>query len=84
MLYFLKIIPRQLSMKNKNLGNFIKQKRIEKNISTSEIVKNLTISEAGYIRIENGDDLVYVDDLMVIAEILGIDVCEALEVYERK
>ncbi|WP_224060777.1 helix-turn-helix domain-containing protein [Providencia alcalifaciens] len=71
-------------MKNKNLGNFIKQKRIEKNISTSEIVKNLTISEAGYIRIENGDDLVYVDDLMVIAEILGIDVCEALEVYERK
>ncbi|WP_265694338.1 helix-turn-helix domain-containing protein [Providencia rustigianii] len=70
-------------MNNKNLGNFIKQKRIEKNISTSDIAKNLTISEAEYIRIESGDASIYVDDLMVITEILGVDVRELLEVYKR-
>lgn len=71
-------------MRNKNLGTFIKQKRIEKNISTSEIVKNLTISEAEYIQIESGDASFYVDDLIVIAEVLGVDVREVLQVYEHK
>lgn len=71
-------------MRNKNLGTFIKQKRIEKNISTSEIVKNLTISEAEYIRIESGDASFYVDDLIVIAEVLGVDAREVLQVYENK
>lgn len=69
-------------MRNKNLGTIIKQKRIEKNISTSEIVKNLAITEAEYIRVESGNASIYVDDLMVITEILGVDVRELLEAYK--
>lgn len=70
-------------MRNKNLGTIIKQKRIEKNISTSEIVKNLAIPEAEYIRVESGNSSIYVDDLMIITEILGVDMRELLEVYKR-
>ncbi|MTC23680.1 MULTISPECIES: helix-turn-helix domain-containing protein [unclassified Providencia] len=71
-------------MSNRNIGAFIKQKRIEKNISTSEIAKQLTISEAEYARVENGDVSIYVDDLMAIAEVLVVDVSEILEMHERK
>ena len=71
-------------MKNKNIGNFIKQKRIEKNISTSEIAKHLTISEAKYIRVESGDDSIYVDDLMVISKILDMDMIEMLEKHGNR
>lgn len=65
-------------------GNFIKQIRIQKNISTSEIAKNLTVSEAEYIRYENGDMSIYIDDLFVIAKILDTDVNYLLNIYEKK
>lgn len=64
-------------------GNFIKQIRIQKNISTSEIAKNLTVSEAEYIRYENGDMSIYIDDLFVIAKILDTDVNYLLNIYEK-
>lgn len=64
-------------------GNFIKQIRIQKNISTSEIAKNLTVSEAEYIRYENGDMPIYIDDLFVIAKILDTDVNYLLNIYEK-
>ncbi|SUC36178.1 helix-turn-helix domain-containing protein [Providencia rustigianii] len=71
-------------MTNKMFGNFIKQIRIQKNISTSEIAKNLTVSEAEYIRYENGDMSIYIDDLFVIAKILDTDVNYLLNIYEKK
>lgn len=64
-------------------GNFIKQIRIQKNISTSEIAKNLTVSEAEYIRYENGDMSIYIDDLFVIAKILDTDMNYLLNIYEK-
>ncbi|MTC55206.1 MULTISPECIES: helix-turn-helix domain-containing protein [Providencia] len=70
-------------MTNKMFGNFIKKIRIQKNISTSEIAKNLTVSEAEYIRYENGDMSIYIDDLFVIAKILDTDVNYLLNIYEK-
>ncbi|SPY78153.1 helix-turn-helix domain-containing protein [Providencia rustigianii] len=70
-------------MTNKMFGNFIKQIRIQKNISTSEIAKNLTVSEAEYIRYENGDMSIYIDDLFVIAKILDTDMNYLLNIYEK-
>ena len=58
-------------MSNRTLGEFIKNLRISLNISTSELAKNLTISEAEYIKCENGEMSIYVDDLVVIADMLG-------------
>ncbi|UFK93461.1 helix-turn-helix domain-containing protein [Providencia rettgeri] len=68
-------------MSNKTLGEFIKHLRISQNISTSEIAKNLTISEAEYIKCENGEMSIYVDDLKLIADTLSVDELTLIEKY---
>ncbi|MEQ4713709.1 helix-turn-helix transcriptional regulator [Providencia alcalifaciens] len=69
-------------MSNKTLGEFIKHLRISQNISTSEIAKNLTISEAEYIKRENGEMSIYVDDLKIIADTLSVDELTLIEKYK--
>ncbi|MBP6082233.1 MAG: helix-turn-helix transcriptional regulator [Providencia sp.] len=68
-------------MSNRTLGEFIKHLRISLNISTSELAKNLTISEAEYIKCENGEMSIYVDDLAVIADMLGSNESELICKY---
>lgn len=68
-------------MSNKAIGEFIKQLRLSKNISTSEIAKNLTISEAEYIKCENGESSIYVDDLKSIADVLSVKESTLIEKY---
>ncbi|MBQ0532563.1 helix-turn-helix transcriptional regulator [Providencia rettgeri] len=68
-------------MSNKTLGEFIKELRLSKNISTSEIAKNLTISEAEYIKCENGEASIYVDDLKSIVDMLSIKESTLIEKY---
>lgn len=68
-------------MSNKTLGEFIKHLRISQNISTSEIAKNLTISDAEYIKCENGEASIYVDDLKNIADMLSVEESELVERY---
>nr|ELR5136009.1 helix-turn-helix transcriptional regulator [Providencia rettgeri] len=69
-------------MSNKTIGEFIKHLRISQNISTSEIAKNLTISETEYIKCENGEISVYVDDLMIIADMLSVKESTLIEKYK--
>ncbi|EPI2106524.1 helix-turn-helix domain-containing protein [Providencia rettgeri] len=69
-------------MSNKTLGEFIKHLRLSQNISTSEITKNLTISEVDYIKCENGEMSVYVDDLMIIADMLSVEESTLMEKYK--
>ncbi|MBQ0684662.1 helix-turn-helix transcriptional regulator [Providencia rettgeri] len=69
-------------MSNKTLGEFIKHLRTSQNISTSEIAKNLTISEAEYIKCENGEASIYVDDLKLIADTLSVDELTLIEKYK--
>ena len=69
-------------MSNKTLGEFIKHLRLSQNISTSEIAKNLTISEVDYIRCENGEISNYVDDLMIIADMLSVEESTLIEKYK--
>ncbi|SUC31090.1 Helix-turn-helix domain [Providencia rettgeri] len=70
-------------MSNKTLGEFIKYLRLSQSISTSEIAKNLTISEVDYIKCENGEISVYVDDLMIIADILSVEESTLIEKYKE-
>lgn len=69
-------------MSNKTLGEFIKHLRVSQNISTSEIAKNFTISEAEYIKCENGEVSFYVDDLPSIASILAVEESTLIEKYK--
>ncbi|HBO25040.1 MAG TPA: XRE family transcriptional regulator [Providencia sp.] len=68
-------------MSNRTLGEFIKNLRISLNISTSELARNLTISEDEYIKCENGEMSIYVDDLVVIADMLGTNKSELICKY---
>ncbi|MGO2336611.1 helix-turn-helix domain-containing protein [Providencia sp.] len=68
-------------MSNRTLGEFIKNLRISLNISTSELARNLTISEDEYIKYENGEMSIYVDDLVVIADMLGTNKSELICKY---
>ncbi|HBC7427975.1 TPA: helix-turn-helix transcriptional regulator [Providencia rettgeri] len=68
-------------MSNKTIGEFIKYLRISQKISTSEIAKNLTISEAEYIKCESGEASIYVDDLKSIADMLSIKESTLIEKY---
>ncbi|MCD2526858.1 helix-turn-helix domain-containing protein [Providencia huaxiensis] len=68
-------------MSNKTIGEFIKHLRISQRISTSEIAKNLTISEAEYIKCESGEASIYVDDLKSIADMLSIKESTLIEKY---
>ncbi|HHQ2583331.1 helix-turn-helix transcriptional regulator [Providencia rettgeri] len=68
-------------MSNKTIGEFIKHLRISQKISTSEIAKNLTISEAEYIKCESGEASIYVDDLKSIADMLSIKESTLIEKY---
>ncbi|HHQ2582704.1 helix-turn-helix transcriptional regulator [Providencia rettgeri] len=70
-------------MSNKTLGEFIKHLRLSQSISTSEIAKNLTISEVDYIKCENGEISVYADDLMIIADILSVEESTLIEKYKE-
>ncbi|EPJ0398790.1 helix-turn-helix domain-containing protein [Providencia rettgeri] len=70
-------------MSNKTLGEFIKHLRLSQSLSTSEIAKNLTISEVDYIKCENGEISVYVDDLMIIADILSVEESTLIEKYKE-
>lgn len=69
-------------MSNKTLGEFIKHLRLSQNISTSEIAKNLIISEVDYIKCENGEISIYVDDLMIIADMLSVEESTLIEKYK--
>lgn len=69
-------------MSNKTLGEFIKHLRISQNIPTSEIAKNLTISEAEYIKCENGEASIYVDDLSSIANALAVEEATLIAKYK--
>lgn len=68
-------------MSNKTIGEFIKQLRLSQNISTSDIANNLTISEAEYIKCENGEASIYVDDLKSIADVLSVKESTLIEKY---
>ncbi|MEY0078140.1 helix-turn-helix domain-containing protein [Providencia rettgeri] len=68
-------------MSNKTIGEYIKNLRISQNISTSEIAKNLTISEAEYIKCESGEASIYVDDLKSIAGMLSVKESTLIEKY---
>lgn len=69
-------------MSNKTLGEFIKHLRLSQNISTSEIAKNLIISEVDYIKCENDEISIYVDDLMIIADMLSVEESTLIEKYK--
>ncbi|BBU95674.1 MULTISPECIES: helix-turn-helix domain-containing protein [Providencia] len=66
---------------NAVLGKFIKQKRIEHQITTKKMAELISISEKSYIKYEDGSLSIFIEHLMVISNTLNVDVKTLFDTY---
>lgn len=63
------------------LGEFIKQKRIEHQITTKKMAELISISEKSYIKYEDGTLSIFIDHLVILSKILNLDVKTLFDTY---
>ncbi|QCJ70329.1 XRE family transcriptional regulator [Providencia heimbachae] len=68
-------------LSNETLGKFIKAARLSLNITTTEMAEKASISESIYSKYEDGTLSIYIDHLVVFANILNIDLKTCFDVY---
>ncbi|OAT54483.1 helix-turn-helix domain-containing protein [Providencia heimbachae] len=68
-------------LSNETLGKFIKAARLSLNITSTEMAKKASISESIYSKYEDGTLSIYIDHLVVFANILNIDLKTCFDVY---
>ena len=68
------------SIKEKQLGNRIKNLREEKNYSQTYLSQKLGLSQKAYSKIENNETRLSVDNLLKIAEVLETSVNKILDI----
>lgn len=66
---------------NTILGDFIKQKRISRQITTKEMAKLILISEQSYIKYEEGTLSLYIEHLAMLSKILDVDLKTLFDIY---
>ncbi|HGV9231213.1 helix-turn-helix domain-containing protein, partial [Providencia rettgeri] len=77
------IIKKEITQRNKNLGEYIKIIRVKNKISTHEMAINLDITESHYIEYEHGGTSIYADHLITISKIFNININVFLNVYMK-
>ncbi len=68
-------------LSNETLGKFIKTARLSLDITTTEMAEKASISEITYSKYEEGNLSIYIDHLVVFANILNIDLKTCFDVY---
>ncbi|MGG4607614.1 helix-turn-helix domain-containing protein [Providencia sp. Me31A] len=63
------------------LGDFIKKKRLEHQITIREIAEMISISESAYLKYEDGSVSIFIDHLVVLAKILKVDLKVFFDIY---
>lgn len=63
------------------LGEFIKQNRIEHQITTKKMAELISISEKSYIKYEDGTLSIFIDHLVILSKILNLDVKALFDTY---
>lgn len=72
---------KEITQRNKNLGEYIKKTRIMNEISIHEMANMLNVSENHYIEYECGDTSIYADHLIIISNVFNININAFLNVY---
>ncbi|HHE6469388.1 TPA: helix-turn-helix domain-containing protein [Providencia rettgeri] len=72
---------KEITQRNKNLGEYIKNIRVKSTISTLEMADHLNITENHYIEYEQGDASIYADHLIFISKIFNVNINVLLNVY---
>lgn len=66
---------------NVALGNFIKKKRLEYQLTTKEMAKKILVSEITYIKYEDGSVSIFIDHLVMFSQIFNIDLNTLFNIY---
>ncbi|ENU1228808.1 MULTISPECIES: helix-turn-helix domain-containing protein [Providencia] len=66
---------------NAVLGELIKKKRIEQQITTKKMAELISISEKSYIKYEDGSLPIFIEHLMILSKILNIDIKTFFDTY---
>lgn len=73
----------KINPRNKALGEFIKNKRIEHSISIDDISNQINISKNLYVKYESGEKSIYIDHLFLISAFFNLETNLLFNVYMR-
>lgn len=68
-------------LNNLSLGQFIKEQRLARQITVTEIAKAISVSERAYSRYEDGSSSIYVGHLIALSSVLDIELRTLLDAY---
>ncbi|WP_272691714.1 MULTISPECIES: helix-turn-helix domain-containing protein [Providencia] len=71
------------TQRNKNLGEYIRNIRVNKKISDHKMADSLNITDSHYNEYESGNTSIYADHLIIISKIFNIHINVFLNVYLR-
>ncbi|MBS0924304.1 helix-turn-helix transcriptional regulator [Providencia sp. JGM181] len=68
-------------LNNLSLGQFIKEQRLARQITVTEIAKAISVSERTYSQYEDGSSSIYVAHLIALSSVLNIELQTLLDAY---
>ena len=63
------------------LGNFIKEKRLESQLTTKQVAELISVSERVYIKYEDGSLSIFIDHLVLLSNIFKVDLKVLFDIY---
>ncbi|APC11670.1 MAG: hypothetical protein MEPRV_01615 [Providencia sp.] len=63
------------------LGNFIKEKRLESQLTTKQVAELISVSERVYIKYEDGSLSIFIDHLVLLSKIFKVDLKVLFDIY---
>ncbi|WP_272670630.1 helix-turn-helix domain-containing protein [Providencia sp. PROV147] len=63
------------------LGNFIKGKRLESQLTTKQAAELISVSERVYIKYEDGSLSIFIDHLVLLSKIFKVDLKVLFDIY---
>ncbi|ENL8513837.1 XRE family transcriptional regulator [Providencia rettgeri] len=63
------------------LGNFIKEKRLESQLTTKQAAELISVSERVYIKYEDGSLSIFIDHLVLLSKIFKVDLKVLFDIY---
>ncbi|MEX5919652.1 helix-turn-helix transcriptional regulator [Providencia huaxiensis] len=63
------------------LGNFIKEKRLESQLTTKQVAELISVSERVYIKYEDGSLSIFIDHLVLLSKVFKVDSKVLFDIY---
>ncbi|WOC05914.1 helix-turn-helix transcriptional regulator [Providencia sp. PROV024] len=63
------------------LGNFIKEKRLESQLTTKQVAELISVSERVYIKYEDGSLSIFIDHLVLLSKVFKVDLKVLFDIY---